>query len=62
MNGRDTSAARTYSPHSLFNKNEVVAHPVFGMGLVVAAQNDDKIQILFSNGPRLLVHNRGRVG
>jgi hypothetical protein len=58
MNGRDASGARRYSPKSLFVQNDLVQHPKFGLGVATAIKDGGKFEILFPDGPRVLVHGR----
>lgn len=57
MQGRDLSRAKTYKPSSSFSKNEVLQHPKFGMGIVLAEKEGDKIDVAFNDGTKTLVHN-----
>lgn len=53
-----TTSARTYSPRERFTKDELVAHPKFGVGRVVEAGRD-RVEIEFRGERRTLVHGRG---
>jgi hypothetical protein len=53
-----TASARTYSPRERFTKDELVAHPKFGVGRVVDA-GPDRVEIEFRGERRTLVHGRG---
>jgi hypothetical protein len=57
MKGRDLSKAKKYKPAALFEKNDVVDHPKFGMGLVLGDKDGSKIDVAFSDGVKTLVHN-----
>jgi hypothetical protein len=54
IGGRDPSAAPPYRPSARFDAGALVAHPRFGVG-VVARIEPTKIEVLFQDGPRLLV-------
>ncbi len=56
--GRDLSAARRYSPKERFAEDEVIEHPTFGLGLVQAVR-EDKIDAVFKQGPKTLIHKLG---
>jgi hypothetical protein len=56
MEGRDMSAARRYNPSSAFVVGEVVNHPKFGTGVATQMKGATKIEVLFQDGPRVLVH------
>jgi hypothetical protein len=53
-----TASARTYSPRERFGKDELVAHPKFGVGRVIEA-GPDRVEIEFRGERRTLVHGRG---
>jgi hypothetical protein len=55
MEGRPS---RGYDPKVRFAIGEVVAHPLFGKGLVTQLPGPQKVEITFPNGPRLLTHDR----
>lgn len=59
MKGRDFSANLRYSPKVTFVLESIVDHPSFGLGLVTALKGPDKVEVLFKDGPRTLVHARG---
>lgn len=50
--------AASYNMKAKFNANSKIKHPKFGMGFVRAAQSD-KIEVVFEDEVRQLVHNRG---
>lgn len=58
MKGRDLSQPTPYEIHSLFSENEVIDHKVFGVGLVTRVATDDKIEVVFSKGKKVLAHDR----
>lgn len=58
MKGREASDSRRYSPKSRFHAGEVIEHPKFGKGVATALKDGDKIEILFPDGPRVLIHGR----
>ena len=53
----DLSRATKYKMESSFTQDEVIDHPHFGSGIVVSVVDSKKIEILFKDGPRLLVQN-----
>jgi hypothetical protein len=57
MKGRDLSRAKKYKPASVFEKNDVLDHPKFGMGLVLGDKDGSKIEVAFSDGVKTLIHN-----
>ena len=54
----ELSKAKRYRIEGSFEKNEIVAHPRFGIGIVSSVIQSNKVKILFKDGPRLLVQNR----
>jgi len=55
--GFDLSRATKYKMESSFTQDEVIDHPHFGSGIVVSVVDSKKIEILFKDGPRILVQN-----
>lgn len=58
MEGRDPATARRYSMSGAFVAGELMNHPKFGIGVTVALKDTTKIEVLFEDGPKVLVHNR----
>ena len=58
LNGRDLSRARTYRPAIRFEPQDVVSHPTFGLGVVTRVLPDNKIEVSFPAGGKILVHAR----
>ncbi len=56
--GKDVSKARKYSPKETFKPEDVLDHPTFGLGLVVAVR-DEKIDVKFRQFEKTLVHGKG---
>ena len=54
---KDLSKARKYSAREKFNQDEVLQHPVFGIGLVQEVRGD-KIQVAFKADVKTLVHGK----
>jgi hypothetical protein len=46
-----------YSMSGLFKKDDVIEHKTFGRGYVTESFRD-KMEVTFSDGPRILVYNR----
>lgn len=55
--GRDISRARRYSPRDTYAVDDVVDHPTFGLGLVLAVRGD-KVDISFKQTQKTLVHGK----
>jgi hypothetical protein len=54
---KDISRARKYSAREKFEAEEVLSHPVFGIGLVQEVRGD-KIQVAFKADVKTLVHGK----
>jgi hypothetical protein len=54
---KDVSRARKYSTKERFGQDEVLNHPVFGIGLVQEVRGD-KIQVAFKADVKTLVHGK----
>jgi hypothetical protein len=50
--------ARDYSPRQRYAIDDVVRHPSFGVGLVIALPAAQKMEVAFRAGRKLLVHER----
>jgi hypothetical protein len=50
--------ARVYSPNDTYAPDQLVRHPTFGVGVVVAASAPQKIEVEFKDGRKFLVHDR----
>jgi len=55
--GKDVARARRYSVRETFALDEVLQHPVFGIGLVQEVRGD-KIQVAFRADVKTLVHGK----
>ncbi len=58
MLGRDPNSARQYSIKDKYFENDLLNHPVFGIGIVKSVMEDYKIEVVFKNGIKVLAHNR----
>jgi hypothetical protein len=50
--------SRPYSLSGAFKPNDVIEHPTFGLGVVTQLVADNKIQVAFKNGDKLLACRR----
>src|SRR5258706_6409485 len=55
----DLANCRPYSVRDTYEEGDVVFHPKFDVGFVSELLPDNKVEILFRDEPRILVHNRG---
>jgi hypothetical protein len=58
LRGRTAAAARPYSMAARFKVNDLISHATFGLGAVTAERDNIKIEVLFADGARVLVHGR----
>jgi len=58
MLGRDVSNIKAYSIKEKFYLEDIVNHPLFGIGLVTKLKEDGKVEVLFKSGFKVLAHNR----
>jgi hypothetical protein len=56
LKAKEATAPRSYSPRDKYEAGDVLAHPTFGRGAVTAVKDGTKIEVLFENGPKTLVH------
>jgi hypothetical protein len=52
---RDPASARGYNPTARFGEGGLITHAKFGVGVVTRAEGT-KCQVLFRDGPRILIH------
>ncbi len=55
--GKDLARARRYSARDKYTPEEVIQHPLFGIGLVQEVRGD-KIQVAFKADVKTLVHGK----
>ncbi len=58
LRGRTEAAARPYSTSARFAVGQLVSHAAFGVGVVTAERESTKIDVVFADGPRVLLHGR----
>ena len=58
MEGRDVSKPIPYKLTRKFNLDDVIQHKSFGLGLVTRVVSDKKMEVLFQESTKLLVHGR----
>jgi hypothetical protein len=58
LRARDRSKAVAYSPKVRLAPGDLVEHPVFGLGVTTALKDSTKVEILFPEGPKVLMHGR----
>lgn len=58
LKGKNMAEARRYSPKDSYEPGDVVEHPTFGVGVTIAVRDGTKIEVLFDDGSKVLVHGR----
>jgi hypothetical protein len=58
MEGRDASKALPYKINKKFNTDDLIKHKTFGIGLVTRVLSDKKMEVLFQESTKLLIHGR----
>jgi hypothetical protein len=58
LTGGDPTNSKKYNTKGNFEKDEIIDHLSFGIGLVLSVIQVNKIIILFKDGPRLLIQNQ----
>ena len=58
MDGRDLNLALQYGINENFQKGDVINHTKLGIGLVTGTIGLGKIDVLFAEGVKRMVHNR----
>jgi hypothetical protein len=58
LRGDDPANSRKYNTKGNFEKDEIIDHLSFGIGIVLSVIQVNKIKILFKDGPRLLIQNQ----
>jgi hypothetical protein len=56
LKGSDSAAAKKYSPKDRYEPGDVLEHLSFGRGVATATKGENKIEVLFESGSKLLVH------
>jgi len=56
--GNNANPVKPYSPKEKYNSGDVVEHPTFGLGVTTDLKDGTKIEVLFKDGPKLLVQGR----
>ena len=57
VKGRNLAAAKKYSPREVFQVDDVIDHPTFGLG-VVTANRGDKMDVAFRAFEKTLVNGK----
>jgi hypothetical protein len=58
MRGRDVATARPYAGTERFAEGELIKHPTFGLGVVTGVRDANKIEVMFTDSTKTLIHRR----
>jgi hypothetical protein len=58
LRSRDPATARPYATTERFKDGELIRHPTFGLGLITALRDGNKIEVVFADGSKTLIHRR----
>ena len=58
LRSRDPATARPYATTERFKDGELIRHPTFGLGLITALRDGNKIEVVFTDGSKTLIHRR----
>ncbi|UCH80570.1 MAG: hypothetical protein JSW20_12650 [Nitrospiraceae bacterium] len=58
LSSENVPVARKYRINDNFTVDDLIDHPKFGIGVVMAIVKTNKIETLFKDGPRLLIQNQ----
>jgi hypothetical protein len=57
---KNLAAAQPYSPRRSYHVDEVIEHPIFGLGWVSAVRDATKIEVVFRTDVKVLVHGKSQ--
>jgi hypothetical protein len=60
VSGRPEGELIAYAANNSYQADDLVNHPTLGAGIVVRLVEGSKIEVLFRDGPRTLVHGRSQ--
>ncbi len=55
LEGKDLANVRTYAMDARFALHEALRHDTFGLGVVTTMLAENKIEVLFQNGYKVLI-------
>jgi hypothetical protein len=58
LRGKDVGKARAYKTSEHFQPQEIIHHPLFGIGVVLAVRDANKIDVGFPDGLKTLAQGR----
>jgi hypothetical protein len=58
IKSQDAEKAKKYATSERFQPTELIKHASFGVGIVLNCKESNKIEVLFQDGAKTLVHGR----
>lgn len=55
---KNLAMAQRYSPRAIYQLDQVIEHPVFGLGWVSAIRDATKVEVTFRSEVKVLVHGK----
>ena len=59
ISGRELSAAKPYNVTDSYKMDDLVRHPSFGLGIVLAVRGLQKVEVMFPTDVKVLLQNKG---
>jgi hypothetical protein len=59
IRGRELSAAKPYNVKDAYKADELLRHPTFGLGIVLAVRGLQKVEVMFPTDVKILLQNKG---
>ena len=56
LRGKRVEDARAYKGSERFRAAEIIHHPTFGLGIIIALRDTNKVDVGFNDGLKTLVH------
>jgi len=58
LRGKNLAMAQRYSPKATYQVDQVIEHPVFGLGWVSAIRDSTKVEVTFRSDVKVLVQGK----
>jgi len=58
LRSKDPNSAKPYATTDRFKPGELIRHATFGLGLVTALKDVNKIEVVFGDGAKTMIHKR----
>lgn len=60
LEGKDPDSALHYSMESWFSQGDLIQHQTFGLGVVQTLKDTQKIEVVFPDKLRVMIHRRSK--